>query len=1550
MESFCVNENTPLFAAENRLTNGNSSTIPRISECYQQTTLYALPALFLLLFSPLVIYDFKKSTKGPLLRRTPTTLRIFLCGFLLINVLIQIVYFSATFTWNENLNPSLASNGALPIAKFLALLLLGVSLFLALILMLGCRRFGLATSGVLFNYWLLLAVCGIPRFREAIELWFGGSGEDKDHFAALLLILYYVVVLKISFISCFADRSRNDEINQKTCPEPSVSFLNRILFVWFDSIARLGNMRALIIDDLWQLSERDKSKHLTTKFEKIREKQFNSFNQRKIKRRVKPPLLKKNQNGIEETELLKTNENKSEYSTNKNEFKENSSPPSLIWALFLTFKFSFFGAIFYKIIHDLLQFAPPKLLDLLLQFIETPEANIWNGIGIAICMFLLNFIQSMFIHQYFHIMFRVGMNIRSILTSAIYKKALLLSSSARTKRTIGEIVNLMTVDIQRFQDMASWINFLWSAPLQVLLSIFFLFQLLGISVIAGLICLVAFVPINAILSLAMRTFQQKQMALKDERLKLMNEILNGIKVFKLYAWEDSIEDRILAIRKKELQLLRRIAYVNAISSMTWSCAPFLVAVSTFSAYLLLDPANNVLTPRITFVALSYFNILRFPLAIFPMVGSQAVQCNVSNKRMKTFLAEDELKSLPSNNSFGDSSLAISLRNASFSWSEEEPVLLKNLNIEIKRGSLVAVVGRIGSGKSSLLSAILGEMYCKSGTVEIDGQIAYVPQQAWIQNMSLKENILFGNSFNKQSYDVVIDACSLQQDLDSLPGGDSIEIGEKGINLSGGQKQRISLARAAYLDRDIYFLDDPLSAVDSHVGKHIFDKLIGSENGLLKAKTRVLVTHGLSFLKHCDQIIVVKDGQVTESGSYHDLLKSSGELSEIIEEYVMKQQSTTDISEEPDDEMMDVLDELEKIHPEKSLPRLSARRVTTESETSGKTSIQQKESITTIPQKRPTAKIIEKEEVLTGKVKFGVYLEYLRAIGWISLTFFIFIYLFSSVLGFACNLWLAKWSDQAEAIQKGNSTFSNETKSNLIIYTSLGIAQAFTVTFGSIIMAIGMIKAGRKLHQAMLKSVLRSPMSWFDITPLGRIMNRFGKDVDSLDSEIPRSFTSFLRTLLASAETLAMISYATPQFLLCVTPLAIFYGLVLRYYESVQGASSIRAYNCVERFLSESQKRVDNNMVIYFSSIVANRWLAVRLELVGNLIVFFSAFSAVLFRHTDHVTAGLVGLSVSYALSVTQVLNWAVRMASELETNIVSVERIKEYKETPNEAALETPSEVFNEKKGEEFWPENGEILIDNIALRYRQNLDLVLKDVNAHILPHEKIGIVGRTGAGKSSLVLALFRLVEPASGKIIIDGIDISKLGLKQLRSRLTIVPQDPVLFSGTFRENLDPFGKHSDDGIWTALKLTHLDEFVNTLPNKLDHKISEGGGNLSVGQRQLICLARAVLRQSKILVLDEAAASVDLETDHLIQQTIRRQFVDCTVLTIAHRLHSVLDSTRILVFSEGRVAEFDTPINLFSRQDSLFRSLALDAGINSIGDVVKNGNNEEKNEEKQE
>ena len=560
----------------------------------------------------------------------------------------------------------------------------------------------------------------------------------------------------------------------------------------------------------------------------------------------------------------------------------------------------------------------------------------------------------------------------------------------------------------------------------------------------------------------------------------------------------------------------------------------------------------------------------------------------------------------------------------------------------------------------------------------------------------------------------------------------------------------------------------------------------------------------------------------------------------------------------------------------------------------------------------------------------------------------------------CNLWLARFSDQAEQIQRGDGSLSHETLFNLGVYASLGIGQALGIALGSIIMSFGMIHAGRVLHEKMLKHVLHARMAWFDITPLGRIVNRFGKDIDCLDSRIPGCFANFISYLLQSLVILSIPVVIIPWVGPVYAGILIFHFFTLRYYvstsrqlkrlelttkspiyshfqESVQGASSIRAYHCVDRFLDESQRRVDTNISTYYPSIISNRWLAVRLELVGNLIVFFSALSAVLFRSSEHVTAGLAGLSISYAMQVTQTLNWAVRMTSELETNIVSVERIKDYCESPEtEPSLETPKELNLSEK----WPEKGEIRFENLAMRYRPHLDLVLKGVTAHLQPREKIGIIGRTGAGKSSLTLALFRICEPSSGRIIIDDVDIARLGIRDLRSRLTIVPQDPVLFSGTLRVNLDPFDQYSDSDIWTALELTHLRDFVETLPDKLEHKISEGGQNLSVGQRQLICLTRALLRQSRILILDEAAASVDIETDHLIQSTIRDQFRDCTVLTIAHRLHSVLESDRLLVFSEGRVTEFDSPQNLFAQPNSLFRSLALDAGINSLQPAAAAGN----------
>uniref|UniRef100_A0A915DK60 Multidrug resistance-associated protein 1 n=1 Tax=Ditylenchus dipsaci TaxID=166011 RepID=A0A915DK60_9BILA len=1236
-------------------------------------------------------------------------------------------------------------------------------------------------------------------------------------------------------------------------------------------------------------------------------------------------------------------------------------------------------------------------------------------------MFAVALLQSMILHQYFHGMFRLGMNIRAVLTSVVYKKALMLSNTSRKNRTMGEIVNLMSIDIQRLQEITTFIMLFWSSPLQVLLAIYFLWRLLGLAVVAGLAILILLVPLNAWISIKMRNCQVEQMKYKDERLKMMSEMLNGMKVLKLYSWEESMQKTILEIRRKEKIVLRRLACLNSATALSWSCAPFLVAVLTFGVYVNIDSENNILTPTITFVGLALFNILRFPLAVLAMIVNQAVQCSVSNKRLKKFLADEEIDSAPTEN-VPSPSIAISVDCASFSWDRDGELTLKDITLAVPKGALVAVVGRIGSGKSSLLSAILGEMHRKNGTTNMRGQVAYVPQQAWIQNLTLQNNVLFGKSLNPTFYNKVMDACALNIDLDSLPAGDQTEIGEKGINLSGGQKQRVSLARAVYSESDIYFLDDPLAAVDAHVGKLIFENVISSTKGMLAGKTRVFVTHGLPFLKHCDQIIVIKNGRISESGSYEQLLEGSGEFADILEEFLVEETKnkarSVSFGDDAED-VQEVLAHLERFDPEKKkhierqLSKVSEdiaaqQRANSTEETGSRSQspLKRGNSVATTPGSlnkefvpnhltsnnslsekakngplgaakgnnalttpKPN-KIIEKEEMETGKVKFKIYSNYLKAVGYPVCFMFLFIYIFSSILGVGSNLWLADWSDHAREIQT-NSSNAWETHKRLGIYTALGLGQALFVAMASIIMALGMVRAGNLLHEGMLKNLLRSPMSFFDVTPLGRILNRFGKDVDlvdtrvpgtflnfvgctvmsictvavpmivtpqvaapiavvlvvyiclmdvdGLDSLIPRSALTFVRTAVSSMEIVGLIAIAVPPFIIVMVPLMVIYGCILRFYvstsrqlkrlesttrspifshfqESVQGASSIRAYQAVDRFLIESQNRVDHNLVAYFPSIIANRWLAVRLELVGNIIVLSSALFAALFRDNG----------------VTQTLNWAVRMTSELEANIVSVERINEYSVTPTEASLDTNPEVRLSKE----WPSQGEVILENLELRYRPDLELVLKGVSAHIKSQEKIGIIGRTGAGKSSLTLALFRLVEPSAGKILIDGLDISKLGLRDLRSRLTIVPQDPVLFSGTLRSNLDPFSSYNDDAIWKVLQLTSMDTYVTSLPERLEHKVNEGGENLSVGQRQLICLARALLRKSKVLMLDEAAASVDMETDQLIQKTIREQFSDCTVLTIAHRLHSVMECDRLLVFDQGRVVEFDTPQVLLAKQ----------------------------------
>lgn len=784
----------------------------------------------------------------------------------------------------------------------------------------------------------------------------------------------------------------------------------------------------------------------------------------------------------------------------------------------------------------------------------------------------------------------------------------------------------------------------------------------------------------------------------------------------------------------------------------------------------------------------------------------------------------------------------------------------------------------------------------------------------------------------------------------LPAGDQTEIGEKGINLSGGQKQRISLARAVYHDADIYFLDDPLSAVDAHVGQHIFDEVIGS-NGLLAKKTRVLVTHAINVLPKVDNIFVLKSGTISESGSYGMLMSKGGAFSEFLQQYSqeisLNADEVQDLSvsmekiEGIDDSLMKMLSRsISRSTNDSSVGRYEklSRQSSTNSEASAR-SVLSKANQRFIPNQVKDT-LIDEEEMQVGSVKSEVYKHYVKNVGmkWILLMLGANVLFQSVTIG--SNMWLSRWSSDSNA---GNDTQLRDMY--LGVYGAFGLFIGVSGFLLDLAPRLGGLVAGVRLHETLLKAILRAPLSFFETTPTGRVLSRFAKDMDSIDHDLPQEVSDVFGLGFAVLATLVVISTSTYLFLAVVVPIAILYYLLQRVYiatsrqlkrlesvsrspiyshfaETLQGTHTIRAYAVEERFIEASDERLDLNQTSDFANIIANRWLGFRLEMVGNLIILFAAVFAILNR--DTISAGIAGLSIAYSLQVTESLTWLVRTLSQLETETVSVERVKEYSEIKSEAEWTNASQLLPKN-----WPEVGSVQFNNFQVRYRDGLDLVLKGVSFEILGGEKVGIVGRTGAGKSSLTLSLFRIIESAGGSIQIDGQDISNLGLHDLRSRLTIIPQDPVLFSGTLRLNLDPFDQNSDNELWTALEHAHLKSFVQGLTAGLNHEITEGGENLSVGQRQLVCLARALLRKTKVLILDEATAAVDLETDDLIQKTIRTEFSDCTILTIAHRLNTIMDSDKVIVLDRGEISEFASPSQLLQNSQSSFYSMAKDSGL---------------------
>ncbi|XP_057885672.1 ATP-binding cassette sub-family C member 2 [Melospiza georgiana] len=1517
--------------------------------CFQQTVLVWIPLGFFWILAPWQLLPMCKSRA-----KKSSVTKLYIIKQVLAALLVLTAVAGLALAFVD------AEQGAVPAVQYTNPSLY-IATWMMVLLVQDARRFCLRRdSGVLFCFWTLSLLCGILPFQSLVRRALQEPISDLPRF--ILFFISYGLQLLLLLVSGLSDVAPETKAIGKKNPQVTASFLSSITFEWYTSMVVKGYRKPLEIEDVWELNDKDKTKVLYAAFEKnmktAMQKARAELEKRKRKKRRQEGDLDhgNSMSKAQSQDMLVLEEKQPKKKKKKKGDNKDSGPPKdyprgwLMKTLGKTFYQNLLLAVAFKVVHDALVFVSPQLLKLLIAFVSDEDAFAWQGYLYAILLFLTAVIQSLCLQQHFSLCFQLGINVRASLIAAIYKKSLTMSGATRKESTVGETVNLMSADAQRFMDMANFIHQLWSSPLQIILSIVFLWGELGPSVLAGIATLLLLLPINAFLVAKAKTIQERNMKNKDERMKIMTEILNGIKILKLFAWEPSFEKRVNDIRARELKNLVNFGYLQSVSVFAFTCAPTLVSLASFAVYVLVDE-NNILDAQKAFTAISLFNVLRFPMATLPMVISALVQTNVSSARLERYLSGEDLDtSAIHHNPIAGS--AVRFSEATFAWEQDGDPAIRDVTLDITPGSLVAVVGPVGSGKSSLVSAMLGEMENIKGHINIQGSLAYVPQQAWIQNATLKDNIIFGSEVDEARYQQVLKACALLPDLELLPAGDQTEIGEKGINLSGGQKQRVSLARAVYSDADIYVLDDPLSAVDAHVGKYLFEHVLGPK-GLLQKKTRILVTHSISFLPQVDNIVVLAAGAVSEHGSYSTLLANKGAFSQFLNLYGNQEENVSEENtaavalagdEEEADEAVDpCMEESTEdvvtmtLKREASIHRRKLSRSLSKRSTSSQKKAQEEP-----PKKLKGQQLIEKEAVETGRVKFSMYVRYLRAVGWCFTFWIVMGYIGQYVAYVGSNLWLSDWTD--DSVRYQNQSYPTQLRDLRIgVFGALGIAQGVFLLFATMLSARGAMGASRVMHQLLLSNILRAPMSFFDTTPVGRIINRFAKDIFTVDETIPTSFRTWISCFMGIISTLIVICLATPFFAIVIIPLSIFYYFVLRFYvatsrqlrrldsvtrspiyshfgETVSGLSVIRAYGHQERFLKKNEITMDINQKSVYSWIISNRWLAIRLEFVGSLVVFFSALLAVIAKGT--LEGGIVGLSVSSALNVTQTLNWLVRTSSELETNIVAVERVHEYVTVKNEAPWVTKT------RPPRGWPSRGEIQFIDYKVRYRPELDLVLQGITCNIGSTEKVGVVGRTGAGKSSLTNCLFRVLEAAGGKIIIDDVDIATIGLHDLRNNLTIIPQDPVLFTGTLRMNLDPFDQYSDEEVWKALELAHLKTYVQGLPERLLHHVSEAGENLSVGQRQLVCLARALLRKAKILILDEATAAVDLETDHLIQTTIRSAFADCTVLTIAHRLHTIMDSNRVMVLHAGQIVEFDSPEELLMKEGT-FSAMAKDAGI---------------------
>ncbi len=1313
-------------------------------------------------------------------------------------------------------------------------------------------------------------------------------------------------------------------------------------------------------------------------------------------------------------------------------------------------------AILLYVCSAMLNFLPVLLLNDLVAFFEAgaPLADDgWRGIttvhpwvevvGLGLTPLLVSLLQtrSMVIFQHLAIF------VRTAVSTLLHEKSLCISAAGRAETSTGQVVNMMSNDTTQLQRFIQFGGMTLVAPLQIVVALALIYQQVGNATWVGVAFMLALAPVNVVVFSVVGKMRRKVLKYSDLRVKMMNEILAGIRILKYYAWERPFAREVGKIRDSELKALTRLAYVSAVGfSLILLSAPIIQPILVFLTYIKVQ--DEPLSAATAFTTVALFNIMRFPFAFMPMGMLQFIQSRISLRRLARYLELPELEKYvvpegpPSSDAGGESSQqevgSITIQNASFAWtasgkkigpiddaaekakkrkeareakrasrrasskaapSAEELrksataeqlqkmrkstsvgskldsldgtnhssfdaewgpdsyITLRDISCTIEAGSLVGIVGTVGSGKSSFLSAVLGEMEA------VDGAKVYIPreesaeeqknsnfssfcaQTPWVVNDTLRGNILFGRRYNRERYEKVIEACALLDDLAVLPAGDKTEIGEKGINLSGGQKARVSLARAMYSEETkLLLLDDPLSAVDAHVGEHLFRRAITGE--VSAGTTRLLVTHHVHFLPRCDKVIVMEGGRIKHYGKYSDLIDEGVDFADSVD--VTKGDDAPDPSAVEDNKSSSASD-----------------KGATPAETSGNSKDGKDDAVdggsddkTKAAMKKRGQSLVQKEEREEGSVAGSAYVHYARAGGFCAFLTMFMIQGLGRASEIGSSFWLAYWAENAIGASMTGVPLSDErTVWFLNIYALFGMVAVFGLTVRSILMAVHRLHASKTLHENLLTRILRAPVAFFDVTPTGRVLARFAADMDKIDLDLTQSIGQGMGTIFSVLGAIGAIVAATKgTFLIALIPMSYFYYLIQKWFrrtstelqrvtsisispifadfsQVLSGTSTVRAYSEQSRFFRQCQSSFDKFNACYNVQQMCNYWLGLRLDLLGGFIGFFVGAIAVGTAQYDFIPAGWLGLALSYSIEVTGFLKHGVRMIATVEADMNSVERVLYYSESID---TEAPEEVPDKDPAAGSWPSKGQIDIEHTSMRYRDG-PLVLKDISITINGGEKIGVVGRTGSGKSSLMNLLFRITEAENdgGRIVIDGVNTSEIGTSTLRLNLSIIPQDPVMFSNTVRYNLDPFVEKSDEELWEVLKKVQLAEVIAMLPNGLDDQVAEGGENFSQGQRQLLCIARSLLRGNRILVMDEATASIDNKTDAAIQTMIRENFGDCTVLTIAHRLGTILDSDRILVLDDGNVAEFDTTEALLSKKDGIFKAMVDKSKASHSGSI---------------